>query len=65
MAVMAAMAATAGASTCQGLSCPGVLPAGSAAQNALLPSVANADDLAKIRTSGYYAYNIPTTDGGA
>ncbi|HMJ32930.1 MAG TPA: peptidase inhibitor family I36 protein [Baekduia sp.] len=63
IAVVTAMASTASASACQGLSCPGVLPDNSAAQNVLLPTVPNAEALANIRTSGYYAYNTPGSDG--
>lgn len=58
-----ALAATASAKPCEGLACPGVLPAASAAHDPLLPTVPSADALSKVRTSGFYAYNTTAVDG--
>jgi hypothetical protein len=55
VSVPSAITAFADAAGCQGLACPGVLPAASAASAVVMPTVAP-EDLTTIRTSGFYAY---------
>jgi hypothetical protein len=56
IAAVTAISSSAQAAVCEGLACPGVLPASSSAHSPLLPAVAP-QDLSRVRASGFYAYD--------
>lgn len=64
LAVAAVFSSSAHAAPCGSLACPGVLPAGSPAQSAVLPQMpAELKDLPSVGGSGFYTYNTPGLDG--
>ena len=56
VAVTTSALASTTSTPCDGLACPGVLPASSSAYDPSIPSVSDPRDLSKQQTSGFYAY---------